>query len=36
MGDVDVEATSAGELYALLKLTMAVTERHEKPATDHV
>ena len=36
MGDVEVEATSAGELYGLLNLTMAVTERHEKPATDHV
>jgi hypothetical protein len=36
MGDVEVEATSPGELYALLNLTMAVTERLEKPATDHV
>jgi hypothetical protein len=36
MGDVEVEATSAGELYALLNLTMAVTDRHETPATDHV
>jgi hypothetical protein len=36
MGDVEVEATSAGELYGLLNLTVAVTERHEKPATDHV
>ena len=36
MGDVEVEATSAGELYGLLNLTMAVTERHEKPTTDHV
>jgi hypothetical protein len=36
LGDVEVEATSAGELYALLNLTMAVTVRHEKPATDHV
>ena len=36
MGDVEVEATSAGELYGLLNLTMAVTEQHEEPATDHV
>ncbi|OTP76136.1 hypothetical protein PAMC26577_11995 [Caballeronia sordidicola] len=36
MGDVEVDATDAGELYGLLNLTMAVTERHEKPATDHV
>jgi hypothetical protein len=36
MGDVEVEATSAGELYGLLNLTVAVSERHEKPATDHV
>jgi hypothetical protein len=36
MGDVEVEATSPGELYALLKLTMAVTERRERPTTDHV
>jgi len=36
MGDVEVEATSTGELYGLLNLTMAVTERHENPATDHV
>jgi len=36
MGDVEVEATSAGELYGLLNLTMAVTERLEKPATDRV
>ncbi len=36
MGDVEVEATSAGELYGLLNLTIAVTERYEKPATDHV
>src|ERR1700674_3489511 len=36
MGDVEVEATSPGELYGLLNLTMVVRERHEKPATDHV
>jgi hypothetical protein len=36
MSDTEVEATSPGELYGLLNLTMAVTERHEKPATDHV
>ncbi|SOE96820.1 hypothetical protein SAMN05414139_09833 [Burkholderia sp. D7] len=36
MGDTEVEGTSAGEPYALLNLTMAVTERHEKSATDHV
>jgi len=36
MGDTEVEATSPGELYGLLHLTMAVTERLEKPATDHV
>jgi hypothetical protein len=36
LGDVEVEATSAGELYGLLNLTMAVTERQAKPATDHV
>jgi hypothetical protein len=36
MSDVEVQATSPGELYALLNLTMAVTERLEKPATDHV
>ncbi|WP_158936939.1 hypothetical protein [Burkholderia sp. S171] len=36
MSEVEVEATSPGELYALLNLTMAVTERHEKPAADHV
>ena len=36
MGDVEVEATSASELYGLLNLTMAVTERHAKPAIDHV
>jgi hypothetical protein len=36
LGDVEVEATSAGELYGLLNLTMAVTKQHEKPATDHV
>ncbi|MDN7176966.1 hypothetical protein M0D69_02805 [Caballeronia sp. SEWSISQ10-4 2] len=36
MGDVEVEATGADELFGLLNLTMAVRERHEKPATDHV
>jgi hypothetical protein len=36
MGDVEVEATGPGELYALLNLTMAVTERLDKPAPDHV
>src|SRR5471030_2474943 len=36
MGDTEVEANSPGELYGLLNLTMAVTERHEKPTTDHV
>ncbi len=36
MGDIEIKATSAGELYGLLNLTMAVTERHEKPATDQV
>jgi hypothetical protein len=36
MGDIEVEANSPGELYGLLNLTMAVTERHDKPATDHV
>ena len=36
MGEIEVTATSPGELYALLKLTMAVTEGLEKPATDHV
>jgi len=35
-GSTLTAATSAGELYALLNLTMAVTERHEKPAIDHV
>jgi hypothetical protein len=35
MGDTEVEATSPGELYGLLQLTMAVTERLEKSATDH-
>jgi hypothetical protein len=36
MGDTEVEANSPGELYGLLNLTMAVSQRHEKPATDHV
>jgi len=36
MGDVEVEATSAGELYGLLNLTMAVSDRLAKPETDHV
>jgi len=36
MGDVEVEATSAGELYGLLNLTMAVSERRAKPEADHV
>jgi hypothetical protein len=36
MGDTEVEATSPGELYGLLHLTMAVKEQLEKPATDHV
>jgi len=31
MADTEVEATGPGELYGLLNLTMAVTERHEKP-----
>jgi hypothetical protein len=35
MGDTEVEATSPGELYGLLHLTLAVKERLEKPATDH-
>jgi hypothetical protein len=35
MGDTEVEAASPGELYGLLQLTMAVTERLEKSATDH-
>jgi hypothetical protein len=36
MDDTEVEATSPGELYGLLHLTMAVQERLEKPGTDHV
>ena len=36
MGDVEVEATSTGELYGLLNLTMAVSDRLAKPETDHV
>ncbi len=36
IGDTKVEATSAGELYGLLNLTMAVSERLAKPETDHV
>jgi len=36
MGNTEVEATSPGELYGLLNLTMAVSERLAKPETDHV
>jgi hypothetical protein len=36
MGDTEVEATSPGELYGLLTLTLAVSERLAKPETDHV
>ena len=36
MGDVEVEATSTAELYGLLILTMAVSDRLAKPETDHV
>jgi hypothetical protein len=36
MGDVEVEAASAGELYGLLNLTMAVSKRQVKPEIDHV
>ncbi len=36
IGDTEVEANSPSELYGLLNLTIAVTERLEKPTTDHV
>lgn len=36
IGDTEVVANSASELYGLLNLTSAVTQRLEKPPTDHV